>query len=241
MSRLEKIDERVIVHETGRQKNEVEYDSEKDLSNYSRRKLSFTEKFLRVQGELEEADKIKKYLGKIIRAEQIPELIPTGSYQINSSLDYLKDTINTFVEQDGLNLDPDFQRGHIWSMNQRIAYIEFILQGGKSNPIYLNHENWMGSYKGEFVIVDGKQRLTSLLMFLNNQFPVFKNLDTYDGTGFYAKEFNLFGRDVIIVVNDLKTRKQVLQWYLQMNKGNIAHTEEDLSRVERLLELEGGE
>lgn len=175
--RIEKIGKRLEVWETGRQHNEICYNSESDKSEYKRRNLSFIETFLRENGEIEEAEKIKDYLGKIIRNKTIPPLIPTGNYVVNHMLDKLKNTIERYVEEHGLNLNPDFQREHVWNMEQRLKYVEFILQGGKSNPIYLNHEGWMKSWNGEMVIVDGKQRLTSLLMFLNDEFPVFTELD----------------------------------------------------------------
>lgn len=235
--RLEKLENKLLIWETGRQKNEIEYDSTENLSKYSRRRLSDFELFLVSNNEIEEAIKINKHLGKIMRCQKIPQLIPTGTYKVNSQLNYLKDSINRYIEEYGLDLNPDFQRAHVWTMEQRVTFVEFILQGGKTNPIYFNHTGWMKSMEGEMVIVDGKQRLTSILMFLNNEFPVFKNLDS-EGIGYYEREFNLVPYDIEIVINDLPTRKQVLQWYLQMNKGNVAHTDEELSKVEELLNKE---
>ena len=235
--RLEKIDDKILIWQTGRQKNEIEYDSSKDLKEYNRRSLANFEVFLKESDEIEESLKIKQYLGKIIRAKEIPELIPTGSYQINSSLQYLKGDISEYIEEYGLNLDPDFQRAHVWSTDQRIRFVEFVLQGGKTNPIYFNHAGWMSGFDGEFVVVDGKQRLTSLLMFLDNEFPVLKELDS-NKIGFYAKDFDFIPHDIVIIINDLQTRKQVLEWYLQINKGNVAHTETEIQKVEELLKAE---
>lgn len=219
-------------------KNSIVYRSKDDLSTHSRRKLSDIKDFLERLEEFEESKKIEKYLGKIIKIQDVPRLIPTGNYNVTTSLDYLKDTINRYVEEFGLDLNPDFQRHHAWSMEQRIAYVEFILQGGKSNPIYFNCEGWMGNFSKTMVIVDGKQRLSSLLMFLNNEFPVFKNLDNNDNVGFYAKEFNRMGANIEVVINDLPDKKSVLLWYLQINKGQVAHTEEELNKVENLLKAE---
>jgi len=235
--RLEKTDDKILIWETGRQKNNISYDSTKDIEDYTRRELATYELFLRENMQTDEANKISKYLGKIIRPNDIPKLIPTGNYCVTSDLDYLKETFTRYVEDLGLNLDPDFQRQHVWNDQQRIKYVEFILQDGKTPPIYLNHENWMGSFEGDFVIVDGKQRITSLLMFLNNKFPVFPELDP-DGKGYFAKDFSFVNGNIEIAINNLPTKKQVLQWYLQMNRGNIAHTEEELQKVEELLESE---
>jgi len=31
----------------------------------------------------------------------------------------------------GLNLDPDFQRAHVWTEDKQIAFVEFCLRGGQ--------------------------------------------------------------------------------------------------------------
>lgn len=40
-------------------------------------------------------------------------------------------------------------------------------------------------------------------------------------------------------VNDLKTEKKVLQWYIDMNAGGTPHTTEEIERVKKMItELE---
>ena len=39
-------------------------------------------------------------------------------------------------------------------------------------------------------------------------------------------------------VNDLKTRKEVLQWYVDLNAGGTVHTEAEIDKVRKLLVLE---
>jgi len=133
----------------------------------------------------------------------------------------------------GLQLNPDFQRGHVWAEDQQISYIEFLLKGGKSaRIIYFNHPNWMGNWQGDFVCVDGLQRLTAVMRFFNNEIKVF---DTY----YKDFEDKLHSDiDLIFNVNNLKTKKEVLQWYLEMNSGGTIHTEEEISRVKELLKKE---
>lgn len=133
-----------------------------------------------------------------------------------------------------LNLLPDFQRGHVWNEKQQIAYVEFRLKGGLTGrDIYFNHPGWMNSFKGDFVIVDGLQRLTAALRFIRNEIPAFgyKILEFEDTLGFAEVDF-------IFNVNDLKTRKEVLQWYIDFNSGGVVHTEEEIEKVRKLLEIE---
>ena len=228
-----------MIWETGKKENLIEFDSSCELSKYERRDLSFCELFLRENNQIETADKIKKHLGKIIRAKELDNfIIPNGNYRVCHFLNDLKRTVDRYIQEYNLNLDPDFQRTHVWNTEQRILYVEFLLKGGKSNPIYFNCINWMGYEElGEFVIVDGKQRLTSILMFLNNEFPVLKELDSEE-IGYYAKEFNIIPNDIEFIINSLPDRKSVLKWYLQMNEGNVAHTREELDKVKDLLNKE---
>jgi len=43
-----------------------------------------------------------------------------------------------------------------------------------------------------------------------------------------------------INVNDLQTRAEVLQWYIDFNSGGVVHTAEEIARVKALLEKESG-
>ncbi len=136
-----------------------------------------------------------------------------------------------WIDELGLDIDPDFQRAHVWNETQQIRYVEYILRGGKSGrDLYFNHPNWMTSFKGPFVLVDGKQRLQAVRRFMNNEIKIFgdnKFSDFEDRLG-YAPSFS-------VNVNDLKTRKEVLQWYIDLNAGGVAHTEDEIQKVVQLL------
>lgn len=167
-----------------------------------------------------------------MKFKDIPKLTSDGTYQTNVSLEYAVKWIDEQITDCGLQLNPDFQRGHVWTQEQQIKYIEYLLRGGKSaRTIYFNQSGWMRDFKGDFVCVDGLQRLTAVIKFINNEIPVF---------GYYYNEFEdrLHNVDLIFNVNNLKTRKEVLQWYIEFNSGGTIHTEEEINRVKKLLEQE---
>jgi hypothetical protein len=37
-------------------------------------------------------------------------------------------------------------------------------------------------------------------------------------------------------INDLKTKAEVLQWYLDFNTGGTVHSDEEITRVRKMLE-----
>ena len=144
--------------------------------------------------------------------------------------------IDRMVEEDGLQLCPDFQRGHVWTEQQQIAFVEFVLQGGRSGrTIYLNNPNWMGkghqSGYTDFVCVDGLQRITAIRRFLNDEIRVFGHrYSDFDGPT------DLLRHGMVININDLKTKKEVLRWYIQMNAGGTPHSDGEIQRVKEMME-----
>lgn len=82
-------------------------------------------------------------MGKITAYGQIPEFTPDGNYQVDMEPKYLMGWIREEEETMGLLLNPDFQRGHVWTESQQIAYLEYILRGGKSGrDLYFNNPSW---------------------------------------------------------------------------------------------------
>ena len=41
---------------------------------------------------------------------------------------------------------------------------------------------------------------------------------------------------MLVNVNDLQTKREVLQWYIEMNSGGTPHTEAEIERVKKLME-----
>jgi len=169
----------------------------------------------------------------------IIKLTPWGSYRTDMSITSLVDWIKRNEQEkppmSSLQLNPDFQRGHVWNEQQQLEYIEFLLRGGKTNPFLFNHPGWMRNFRGEFVLVDGLQRITSIQKFLNNEIAVFGG-NHYDD--FEDKELICRRIDVQIFVNSLKTRKEVLQWYVELNSAGVAHSTEEINRVKELIAKE---
>lgn len=124
----------------------------------------------------------------------------------------------------------------MWTTEQQTKYIEYKVRGGPGfDVLYFNHPGWGGSYIGDFVLVDGLQRLTAIRKFLNNKLPVFSGYFLDD---FEDKRILLRSIKIKFSVNSLKTRAEVLTWYIEMNSGGLVHTDEEIQRVKNLLEKE---
>lgn len=66
-----------------------------------------------------------------------------------------------------IKLDPDFQRHAVWTLKQKSELIESILMGIPLPLIYVKEDD-----KGVYIIVDGRQRLTTLFQFMCHEFSL---------------------------------------------------------------------
>lgn len=81
------------------------------------------------------------------------------------------------------------------------------------------------------VLLDGKQRLEAARRFLRNELSIFgghRYADFEDSIRMANPSFNFY-------VNDLHTRAEVLQFYLDINTGGTVHTSDEIARVQKLL------
>lgn len=173
-----------------------------------------------------------------MKIADIPQLIHVNS-GVSWDLDGIVPTLDRFKENYGLDLDPDFQRGHVWEMETKVKFVEYILRGGVVQPIRFNSPAFGGHTHAkhsdlpeDVVLVDGKQRLTALMEFMENKFPVFGNV--------YLKDFDdpallLRKTSISYQVNKLQTKRELCQWYLEMNEGQVAHTKAELDKVRKMI------
>ena len=172
---------------------------------------------------------------KITKFRDIPQLTEDGNYQVDMPLSYLSSTIQRYTEEHNFNMTPDFQRAHVWTQDQKIAFVEHILRGGKgSNIIRLNQPGWMGKRPyGELVVVDGKQRLQACLDFMENRIQAFGSYFTE-----YEDKMRFSHITLRFHINNLRSREEILRWYLEINTGGTQHTDEEIAKVQKLLDEE---
>jgi hypothetical protein len=168
--------------------------------------------------------------------------------QSNYRVDYHLSRVNSMVDgyqEDAhrmggvLDLNPDFQRGHVWSREKQIAYMENFMRGVAPNGLRFNCAGWgNGNANGDInpndmVCVDGLQRLTAMRQFMDGEFQVFGRYLAHDlvGTDFDPKRIHFS-----VEIFDIKDRAELLQFYLDINRGGVVHTDEEIARVEGLLE-----
>jgi hypothetical protein len=167
-----------------------------------------------------------------MRFQDIPQF-PHCGYRIDVAWTMLERHIEE-EEENGLDLNPDFQRAHVWTADQQSKYVEYILRGGTSGKeLYFNCKDWHRAGRELYVIVDGKQRLQAVREFMRGNVTAFghrRHAFTDNPDSLTAR----FSWNIAA----LNTRAEVLEWYVSFNEGGTVHTKEELDRVRELLAAE---
>ncbi len=146
------------------------------------------------------------------------------------------------IAQD-VDLNPDYQRDHVWTRKQQALYIGAMIEG-RCNGVIILHDDmestptteWDTTRK-QYTAIDGKQRLTAILAYFDNEVEA----TLLDGCTFFRSQLDEVSRRrservlcTIGTVRDM-TRAEQIEYYLALNTGGTLHTPEELDRVRCLL------
>lgn len=77
------------------------------------------------------------------------------------------DQFVSYLNEEKINLSPAFQRGHVWSLAARKKLLKNVILGKPIPAVFLYKEASGSKYS--YNILDGKQRLESLILFIGNK------------------------------------------------------------------------
>ncbi len=89
-----------------------------------------------------------------------------------------------------IELDPPYQRRSVWNQDYKDYFIDTVLNGYPAPAIFIYQEITPEGVS-KISIVDGKQRLSTLFEFANNEFPVYENATISRLRGKYFKDLDV--------------------------------------------------
>lgn len=134
----------------------------------------------------------------------------------------------------GIDMEPDYQRGYVWEMCDKEALLDSIFENvdiGKFVLIRLDSEQW-STRDVMYEILDGKQRLSTLIEYYENRFPYngkyFNDLSGLD-------RYTLMQHTISVGEVDNANKKEVYNYFLMLNKTGRPMAKEQIEKVEKLL------
>lgn len=169
--------------------------------------------------------------------------LPAATYECDTTWDRLEGAVSRIAESYGeLEMNPDFQRGHVWTDEQQIAFIQNCLRNVVTSAgllIQFNCASW-DDFEGTSIVglprglqcVDGLQRYTAITRFMKGEILAFGlDVSRFLGTGHSPNS-----RKVRLAIHAITKKDALLKLYLDLNSGGTVHSAEELARVRQLLE-----
>src|SRR5689334_16270624 len=97
----------------------------------------------------------EKLIERFIRAQESLVL---------QAADFSLRTISDMVRTQSIDISPRYQRRARWPAEKQSALIESLLINVPIPPIYLSEDEY-----GTYSVIDGKQRITAIHLFLNEE------------------------------------------------------------------------
>lgn len=160
-------------------------------------------------------------------------IIENDDLRLHYSQRQLLDVLHTYYSF-GLEMNPTYQRGYVWTAEDNVALIDSIFQNIDIGKFVFVHRDFIHLEKA-YEILDGKQRINALLDYYENRFAYkglfYNNLSKMEQHHFtdyaisYAQLENL-------------TEKQKIKYFLKLNRTGKVMDKKHLAEVERMLDEE---
>lgn len=191
--------------------------------------------------EAEKQEMERAYLRNTARLKQIIKPVETPIYETHIPWKSIhKSLISLGEDYGGMDLCPDFQRGHVWTTQQQTHYIENCIRNvvpSSGHVVQFNCPNWEHSRSGYdlpmgFQCIDGLQRLTAISLFLKGDILPFGLLVDDFNTSAFAINTTLRIRFSVFTFTK---KADLLQHYLDFNTGGTPHSESEIVRVREMM------
>lgn len=134
----------------------------------------------------------------------------------------------------GIDFNPAYQRGYVWDKKDKELLIDSVFKNidiGKFVLIHLSDREWID--RGiSYEILDGKQRLSTLIEFYENRFA-YKGKFYNDLSGMDKRAFK--NHTVSFAEVREIDKKTVLRYFLMLNRTGKSMDEKHLKEVEKML------
>jgi len=150
-----------------------------------------------------------------------------------------------WTEQNRINLDPVYQReAGVWSDEKKKLFIDSLLNGYDVPKIYLNAYPPGEPYL--WAVIDGKQRLTTVIGFMSNAFPLAEDF-VYSGESIpsgqepaasqYFRDFTEHAKEVFKVINlsatitESASEEEIENLFARLNNGEALNSAEQRNAI----------
>jgi len=198
-----------------------------------------TEEVIFAQEEEDKDQEVKSESDQEKLLDEISDIVVSGS-------DWTTATILDQIERGNIQLNPKFQRRDAWNITRKSRFIESLMLGFSVPQIVLATSK---KEKGKFIVIDGKQRLLTILQFYGKS-ETANNYFTLKGLEFRTKlngstykklkenlylttELNALDNQTIrtILIRNWNQEKLLYKIFLRLNVENTPLSPQELRQA----------
>lgn len=134
----------------------------------------------------------------------------------------------------GINMNPEYQRDYVWNMNDKECLLESIFENidiGKFVLVDLNSKCYKNEYSYE--ILDGKQRLSTIIEFYENRFPYKSKY--YNDLSERDKQ-KIKSHNISFAKVENMDKNIIMKYFVLLNKKGKIMDMEHIKKVEKMIE-----
>ncbi|MFD7705668.1 DUF262 domain-containing protein [Streptomyces sp. NPDC059786] len=189
---------------------------------------------------------------------------PLEHLSLNAADRQAREIVRSFTESFGLDLNPPYQRGRVWTVDQQIALVRSWLTGTPTGVVIFNDRStaeWKAAngydpYERDepvYACIDGQQRISAAHAWFGDELPVpaswfeaehiLQTEDTDDGpyvrwSGLTLPRQRHFANRAHLTVATARvaTVQEEAAIYLLVNGGGTPQTEADMDNARRVAE-----
>lgn len=139
-----------------------------------------------------------------------------------------------FQSYSGIDMNPDYQRGLVWSIHQEIALIDSIFKNVDIGKFTFIKRPFRENEPG-YEVLDGKQRLNTLSRFATGKLKY--NNRTYFELA-PIDQYHFKNYSISYAETDSLTPEQKYRYFLNLNTTGVPISKDHIYRIKKLLEEE---
>ncbi|WP_417335897.1 DUF262 domain-containing protein [Halobacteriovorax marinus] len=153
------------------------------------------------------------------------------------SKDYTISDFLNWSESEQLTLNPDFQRRDVWPSKARVYLIDTILNGKPIPKLFIREIVDRERKKTVRDVIDGQQRLRTIVSFYNNEFKVKVETDEYEVNGFYKDlpdelKDSFISYDLSVDVVQNMSQEEIIDVFARLNTFSFPLNRQELINSE---------
>jgi hypothetical protein len=152
----------------------------------------------------------------------------------------IRSLINQYLNEFGLDLDPDYQRGHVWDNDQQVNLIDSIFKHVDIGKFAVIKRPWGPDGNKPltpklYEVLDGKQRITAIIDYYLGHF---KYKGKYYNELGYMDQGHFTNFSISYAESDYLTQEQKYRYFLKLNTTGTPVDPAHMERVAGLLAKE---